>query len=67
MKVVHKVLDLVHKHYIWDGYVFFWRDKEDEGRGLPPLQKRAAGMYGALGLTVRLAWNTKDQRSDYRG
>lgn len=39
MKVVHKVLDLVHKHCIWDGYVFFWRDKEDEGRGLPPLQK----------------------------
>lgn len=51
MKVTSQVPDLAHKHDIWDGYMFFWRDRGDEGGGLPPL-KIAAGMYGAL------AWMT---------
>lgn len=65
IKVVHKVPDLVHKHHIWAGYMFFWRNRQDEGRGLPPV-RRAARVYGTFGLTTRLAENTKNQRTDYR-
>lgn len=31
-----------------------------------PSVRRVAGVYVTLGLTIRLAENTKDQRSDYR-
>lgn len=32
-----------------------------------PSVRSAAGMYGALGLTIRLAENAKDQRSVTKG
>lgn len=41
IKVASKVPDLAHKDDIWDGYKFFWKDKEDEGRYFSTLVRRS--------------------------
>lgn len=43
IKVASKVPDLAHRDDIWDGYKFFWKDKEDEGRYFSALDGWQAG------------------------